>query len=368
MPTSFYSRVTRVAKGTKPTGFTIVELLIVIVVIAILVVIVSVAYNGIRERSTQSVLQGDLATAAKALKLDYVRLNAYPDALSAANNSKGLSFDAGTEVSYSADNTVSPQEFCLSLKRGAFSYFITQDGTPTAGTCTSTPVVVTYESTVLADSPSAYWRFKEATGTTVADTSGNGRALTRSSTTGIGAAGLSGEEGDFSWNMPGSAGVYGSVANAAWQHAASFTIEAIIQPDVVASYKAIASHDGSSVRSWNFYILDGKLHVYDYSSASGGPVVTSSASIVPGQTYHVAMTYSSGTTRLYINGVLVGSRASMALRTSSANMPFLVGASYAGTSPPTFLFDGRIDEVAFYDKVLTAEQLTTHANKAGLGL
>ena len=80
------------------------------------------------------------------------------------------------------------------------------------------------------------------------------------------------------------------------------------------------------------------------------------------------MTYTSNTTRLYINGGLVGSRASMALRTSSTNMPFVVGGSYAGTSPPTFLYDGRMDEVAFYDKALTAEQLTTHANTAGLGL
>ena len=368
MVTGFYFEKTKQRQPNRLTGFTIVELLIVIVVIAILVSIVTVAYNGIRERSTQSLLQSDLATAAKVLKLDQVRLNAYPATLTTANNGKGLSFNSGTEISYSADNDATPQEFCLSLTRGAFSYFITQSSALAVGTCSSETPVVTYEAAVLADAPAAYWRFKETSGTTVVDTSGNGRTLTLSSTTGIGASGLSGDAGDFSWNMPGTGGAHGSVANAAWQHAASFTVEAIIQPDVVASYKGIVSHDGSSLRSWNLYILDGKLHVYDYSSASGGPVVTSSTSIVPGQRYHVAMTYTSNTTRLYINGGLVGSRASMALRTSSTNMPFVVGASYAGTSPPTFLYDGRMDEVAFYDKALTAEQLTTHANTAGLGL
>lgn len=366
MSAGSYPHSPRAAKGTVATGFTIVELLIVIVVIAILATIVSVAYNGIRERSTRSMLQSDLASAAKVLKLDYVRSDAYPTALNTANNSKGLTFSTGTEVSYSADNTAGSQGFCLSLTRGAVSYFITQDSTPAVGTCTSEPPVVTYEGTVLADTPSAYWRFKETSGTTVADASGNGRTLTRSSTTGIGAPGLSGESGDFSWNMPGT-NAYGSIANAAWQHVNSFTVEAIIQPDVVAGYKAIASHDGSSIRSWNFYILEGRLHVYDYSVYDAA-VLTASSVLTPGQTYHVAMTYAGNAVRLYVNGALVGSRTGVTLRTSSSNMPFVVGGSYAGTSPPTFLFDGRMDEFAFYDKALTGAQLTAHAHAAGLGL
>lgn len=49
------------------TGFTIVELLIVIVVIAILAAITIVAYNGIQERSRDSIRKSDLATIKKAL-------------------------------------------------------------------------------------------------------------------------------------------------------------------------------------------------------------------------------------------------------------------------------------------------------------
>src|SRR4051812_1108598 len=36
----------------------------------------------------------------------------------------------------------------------------------------------TYEETVGADAPTAYWRFGETSGTTAADASGNGRAAT----------------------------------------------------------------------------------------------------------------------------------------------------------------------------------------------
>ena len=48
-------------------GFTIVELLIVIVVIAILAAVTVVAYNGIQQRTHQSVVQAELSTNGKKL-------------------------------------------------------------------------------------------------------------------------------------------------------------------------------------------------------------------------------------------------------------------------------------------------------------
>ena len=51
------------------SGFTIVELLIVIVVLAILAAITIVAYNGIQQRSRDSIRKSDLMTIKKLLKL-----------------------------------------------------------------------------------------------------------------------------------------------------------------------------------------------------------------------------------------------------------------------------------------------------------
>ncbi len=59
-------------------GFTIVELLIVIVVIAILAAISIVAYNGVQQRTRDSVRLQDMASIAKALEVYKTVHGRYP--------------------------------------------------------------------------------------------------------------------------------------------------------------------------------------------------------------------------------------------------------------------------------------------------
>jgi general secretion pathway protein G len=121
----------------KQTGFTIVELLIVIVVIGILAAITIVAYNGIQDRARSTVLISDLTASAKQLKIDQTINNIYPATIAEANSNKGLKASAGTTYTYTVNNAVNPQTFCLSATNSTYVYAITQDGAANGGGCTN---------------------------------------------------------------------------------------------------------------------------------------------------------------------------------------------------------------------------------------
>jgi hypothetical protein len=71
---------------------------------------------------------------------------------------------------------------------------------------------------------------------------------------------------------------------------------------------------------------------------------------------HVVATFDGSNVKLYVNGqpVATGTSTSYAPNTSK---PFTVGRGES-----SFYFNGRLDEVAYYNKVLSAAQILSHYN------
>jgi hypothetical protein len=98
----------------------------------------------------------------------------------------------------------------------------------------------------------------------------------------------------------------------------------------------------------------------------GGNVVQciASGAITAGNTYYVAMTWDGDLLRLYLNGVLVDTDNGIAggkLDSGADDKWFRIGAASDGS----LTFDGVLDEVAVFEKALSAERIAAHY-EAGL--
>ena len=140
---TLYYRQTLASKGASmfskkqsQRAFTIVELLVVIVVIAVLAVITIVAYNGIQNRATVSLLTAKLSMTAKALEADRAVNNIYPSSLATANNGAGIATDQGVTLDYTYDNSGTEPVFCLTAYNNRASYTIRSgSASATEGAC-----------------------------------------------------------------------------------------------------------------------------------------------------------------------------------------------------------------------------------------
>ncbi len=124
----------------RQQGFTIVELLIVIVVIAVLAAITIVAFNGVQNRATASLIQSEVSQNVKALQSYYItNSDVYPADAATGN----LKSSADSTLTY--EPAVDFKSYCIQIVNKGQVYKATNtDTAPVIGMCSST--VPTYAS------------------------------------------------------------------------------------------------------------------------------------------------------------------------------------------------------------------------------
>ncbi len=82
-----------------------------------------------------------------------------------------------------------------------------------------------------------------------------------------------------------------------------------------------------------------------------GQSLTADTELVCNQWQHIAVTYKSGDARIYRNGGIDGSSASITGNISTSSDPLTIGKRHS------FYFNGEIDEVCVYNKALSADEI-----------
>ncbi|MFZ2491981.1 MAG: LamG-like jellyroll fold domain-containing protein, partial [Thermoanaerobaculia bacterium] len=206
-----------------------------------------------------------------------------------------------------------------------------------------------YAATVLSHSPVAYYRLGEsAPAATAYDSSGNDFHALNSGAT-AGAAGVTWNDGAFTFDGSGSLTLGGTWGGSSWQQ---LTIEAWVNVAATSGdfQAAVSASDAAFAHLQLFG--SGNIVVYTDAGQLALPIVSQSPT---GTWRHLALAVAPGNTRVYVDGVEVGSSAA-GFSSVLQSIGVQIGSGFGGSRA----FIGRIDEVALYDRALSASEIQSH--------
>ena len=239
-----------------------------------------------------------------------------------------------------------------------------------------------YANAVLADSPYLYYRLGEASGTTVADSSGNARNGTYAGGFTLAQAGdTDGGNSDTAVLLDGTSGYLTTPTSAEsfGTNMAHCSFEFVFK--TASGYSAAGElagvYNGSGGQD-NFHITlnenatggaaPNEIRFYvGNDDADYNAVYFTDATVFDGNYHHLVYVNVSGTMTAYVDGVAQMTQASAAGTVTpfvTLSHPFYIGAQNngnngAGQAP---FAAATIDEVAFYPVALTAQQVAAHYN------
>jgi hypothetical protein len=225
----------------------------------------------------------------------------------------------------------------------------------------STPVTKVFTITINGSTPPsdivANYFFNETSGTTAADSSGNGKNAALSG----GATWVAGHAGN-ALSLNGS-NAYGSLPTGIVSALNDFTVATWVKVDASTNWTRI--FDFGTGTSTSMFLTPkagssgGGLRFAITTSGSGGEQQLNAPALATGVWKHVAVTLSGTTGRLYVDGVQVASNTSMTLKPSSlgnTNLNYLGKSQY---SDP--YLQGALDDFRIYNRALSASEIAALA-------
>ncbi|HEX3924223.1 MAG TPA: LamG domain-containing protein [Streptosporangiaceae bacterium] len=253
---------------------------------------------------------------------------------------------------------------------------LTAKSPASASVTVSSAAPLSYQKTVLANSPSFLWPLSETSGTTASDASPHGFNGTYESGTTQGAAGPF--AGTTATAFNGSTGLVTAQKQAAGPQA--FSVEGWFKTTTNTGGKLIGFGSSQTGSSGNYdrqiYMMnDGQLVLGIYNG--GAETVESPSVYNDGQWHYLVATYNSAVTSgpnmaFYLDGQLVGTATSSSAQSyngywrvggdnlSGWNLDPWGSNSQGTTEPNSYYFNGTIADVAVYPTALSAAQIVAH--------
>lgn len=195
-----------------------------------------------------------------------------------------------------------------------------------------------------------------AANTTVVDNANN--SLTGTSQANTSAMTTTGKVDD-GFDFDGSVDYINVSDNALFRSATTgFTLTAWINPDQDKAQVIAAKTDVSTI-GWLLSLTAGGVMSVSLVNASGVQTTASTASVGNGTWKHIAMTYTPRTQSsdslvyFYVNGALSDVKSGLRKIAEDTSTDFSVGARSAGASK----YDGQMDDLRFFNRVLTPNEI-----------
>ncbi len=220
-----------------------------------------------------------------------------------------------------------------------------------------------YASFIMADKPISYWRLGETSGEVALDYAGgrNGAYLNGVS---LGQPGALVGDNNTAAGFNGDAQTKLEIPYNAALNPTNFSLELWAKITGGSAHRSpVTSRDDAPQRGYIIYATPANQWEFWSGTGAGWDTIAGPA-VVNDKWIHLAITYDGVTKRFYTDGALAGSSTN-AFRPNTAR-PLRIGAGATETETGNFFFFGDIDEVAFYNTVLTPEKIALHFG-AGFG-
>lgn len=223
---------------------------------------------------------------------------------------------------------------------------------------TATTPGSSYPDEVMADSPRAYWRLGETSGTTAASVTGTDTATYLNGPT-LGQSGAISDDPSPSVLLDGVNDTLRASSSANLSPTLALSLEAWVKP------AALPGGTATIVRKDLQYLLrvtsSGAVTFRLWKGGAANEFSTASNAVRAGAWNHVVASWNGATMAIYINGTQRASTA-LAAPSDSASDGFYIGSSGGGYD----WLSAWVDEVAVYGAALSSTRIQAHYTKAGI--